>query len=132
MIGEVQRELDGISHRLTDLATASPIGIAALRDIERAQKELRSSLDADRATIESQLTDARKRRDERAAHVPRRCSRATIAFARRSEARRLSTSWKLSARIVIAVIPLQRRSAMVGSGVTEICEGCGVLLYAGE
>jgi len=30
------------------------------------------------------------------------------------------------------VIPLQRRSAMLGSGATEICEGCGVLLYAGE
>ena len=29
-------------------------------------------------------------------------------------------------------IPLQRRSALVGTGATEVCEGCGVLLYAAE
>jgi hypothetical protein len=28
------------------------------------------------------------------------------------------------------MIPLQRRSAMTGSSRTEICEGCGVMLYA--
>jgi hypothetical protein len=30
------------------------------------------------------------------------------------------------------MIPLQRRSMMAGSGATEICEGCGVMLYATE
>jgi hypothetical protein len=29
-------------------------------------------------------------------------------------------------------IPTQRRAAMAASGALEMCEGCGVLLYAGE
>ncbi|HEY7234941.1 MAG TPA: hypothetical protein VH539_12375 [Gemmatimonadaceae bacterium] len=132
MIGEAQRELDGISHRLTDLRHAVTDRDHALRDIERAQKELRSSLDADRATIEAQLADAHKRRDERAAHVPR----ALLSrYDRIRSKRRVHAIFPLrgsSCANCDTVIPLQRRSAMVGSGATEICEGCGVLLYAGE
>lgn len=132
MIGEAQRELDGISHRLTDLRHAVTDRDHALRDIERAQKELRSSLDADRATIEAQLADAHKRRDERAAHVPR----ALLSrYDRIRSKKRVHAIFPLrgsSCANCDTVIPLQRRSAMVGSGATEICEGCGVLLYAGE
>ena len=132
MIGEAQRELDGISHRLTDLRHAVTDRDHGLRDIERAQKELRSSLDADRATIESQLTDARKRRDDRAAHVPRSL---LSRYDRIRSKKRVHAVFPLrgnSCANCDTVIPLQRRSAMVGSGATEICEGCGVLLYAGE
>ena len=132
MIGEAQRELDGISHRLTDLRHAVTDRDHGLRDIERAQKELRSSLDADRATIESQLMDARKRRDDRAAHVPRSL---LSRYDRIRSKKRVHAVFPLrgnSCANCDTVIPLQRRSAMVGSGATEICEGCGVLLYAGE
>lgn len=132
MIGEAQRELDSISHRLTDLRHDVTDRDHALRDIERAQKELRSSLDADRATIELQLTDAHKRRDERAAHVPRAL---LMRYDRIRSKKRVHAVFPLrgnSCANCDTVIPLQRRSAMVGSGVTEICEGCGVLLYAGE
>jgi predicted nucleic acid-binding Zn-ribbon protein len=132
MIGEAQRELDSISHRLTDLRHAVTDRDHGLRDIERAQKELRSSLDADRATIESQLADARKRRDDRAAHVPRSL---LSRYDRIRSKKRVHAVFPLrgnSCANCDTVIPLQRRSAMVGSGATEICEGCGVLLYAGE
>ena len=30
------------------------------------------------------------------------------------------------------MIPLQRRTAMAMAGATEVCEGCGVLLYAAD
>jgi hypothetical protein len=30
------------------------------------------------------------------------------------------------------MLPLQRRSIMQGTGATEVCEGCGVMLYATE
>ena len=71
MIGEAQRELDGITHRLGDLRHAVTDRDHALRDVERAQRELRESLDADRAAIEAQLADVRARRTERAQKVPR-------------------------------------------------------------
>jgi hypothetical protein len=30
------------------------------------------------------------------------------------------------------MLPLQRRSIMLNTGATEVCEGCGVMLYAVE
>lgn len=132
MIGEAQRELDGITHRLGDLRHAVTDRDHALRDIERAQRELRESLDADRAAIEAQLADVRARRDERARKVPRGLLQR---YDRIRSKKRIHAVFPLrghSCANCDTVIPLQRRSAMVGSGATEICEGCGVLLYAGE
>jgi predicted nucleic acid-binding Zn-ribbon protein len=104
----------------------------ALRDVERAQRELRESLDADRAAIEAQLADLRARRGERAQKVPRGLLQR---YDRIRSGKRVHAVFPLrghSCANCDTVIPLQRRSAMAGSGATEVCEGCGVLLYAGE
>jgi predicted nucleic acid-binding Zn-ribbon protein len=132
MIGEAQRELDGISHRLTDLRHDVTDSDHALRDIERAQRELRASLDADRAAIDTELTELRKHREERAGSVPRSL---LARYDRIRSRKRVHAVFPLrgnSCANCDTVIPLQRRSAMAGSGATEVCEGCGVLLYAGE
>ena len=132
MISEVQREIDGISHHLTDLRHAVTERDHALRDIERAQGELRESLDADRSAIESQLAETRARRNQRAQSVPRGL---LARYDRIRSGKRVHAVFPLrghSCANCDTVIPLQRRSAMTGSGATEVCEGCGVLLYAGE
>ena len=132
MMGEAQRELDGITNRLGDLRHAVTDRDHALRDVERAQRELRESLDADRAAIEAQLADLRARRGERAQKVPRGLLQR---YDRIRSGKRVHAVFPLrghSCANCDTVIPLQRRSAMAGSGATEVCEGCGVLLYAGE
>jgi hypothetical protein len=132
MIGEAQRELDAITHNLTDLRHSVTERDHALRDIEREQKEVRASLDADRAAIDAELAQRRAQRKELAAKVPR----SLIArYDRIRSRKRVHAVFPLrgnSCANCDTVIPLQRRSAMAGSGATEICEGCGVLLYAGE
>ena len=132
MIGEAQRELDGITHRLGDLRHAVTDRDHALRDVERAQKELRESLDADRAAIEAQLADLKARRNERAQKVPRNLLQRYDRIRSRKRVHAVFPLRGHSCANCDTVIPLQRRSAMAGSGATEICEGCGVLLYAGE
>jgi hypothetical protein len=132
MIGEAQRELDSIVHRLTDLRHGVTERDHALRDIEREQKELRTSLDADRAALDKELGELRARRDDLAAKVPRSL---LTRYDRIRSRKRVHAVFPLrgnSCANCDTVIPLQRRSAMVGSGATEVCEGCGVLLYAGE
>jgi predicted nucleic acid-binding Zn-ribbon protein len=132
MMGEAQRELDGVTNRLGDLRHAVTDRDHALRDVERAQRELRESLDADRAAIEAQLADLRARRGERAQKVPRGLLQR---YDRIRSGKRVHAVFPLrghSCANCDTVIPLQRRSAMAGSGATEVCEGCGVLLYAGE
>ena len=132
MMGEAQRELDGITNRLGDMRHAVTDRDHALLDIERAQREMRESLDADRAAIEAQLADLRARRGERAQKVPRGLLQR---YDRIRSGKRVHAVFPLrghSCANCDTVIPLQRRSAMAGSGATEVCEGCGVLLYAGE
>lgn len=132
MIGEAQRELDSIVHRLTDLRHGVTERDHALRDIEREQKEVRTSLDADRAAIDEELAKLRARRNDLAAKVPRSL---LARYDRIRSRKRVHAVFPLrgnSCANCDTVIPLQRRSAMTGSGATEVCEGCGVLLYAGE
>jgi predicted nucleic acid-binding Zn-ribbon protein len=132
MIGEAQRELDSIVHRLTDLRHGVTERDHALRDIEREQKELRTSLDADRAAIDEELAKLRARRNDLAAKVPRSL---LTRYDRIRSRKRVHAVFPLrgnSCANCDTVIPLQRRSGMTGSGATEVCEGCGVLLYAGE
>jgi uncharacterized protein len=132
MIGEAQRELDSISHRMGDLRHAVTEREHALRDIDQAQRDLRASLDVDRADIEAQLATLRGHRNERARTVPRSL---LSRYDRIRSGKRIHAVFPLrghSCANCDTVIPLQRRSGMSGSGATEICEGCGVLLYAGE
>jgi len=132
MIGEAQRELDSIVHRLGDLRHDVTERDHALRDIDRAQKELRASLDADRGAIDADLAKLRAQRNELAAKVPRSL---LARYDRIRSRKRVNAVFPLrgnSCANCDTVLPLQRRSAMAGSGATEVCEGCGVLLYAGE
>lgn len=132
MIGEAQRELDAISHRLTDLRHAVADRERDLRDMEQAQQDARASLDADRQSIEGELTARRADRSNRAANVPRSL---LARYDRIRSRKRVHAVFPLrghSCANCDTVLPLQRRSAMLASGATEICEGCGVLLYAGE
>lgn len=132
MIGEAQRELDSINHRISDLRHGVTEREHGLRDIEQAQRELRSTLDADRAAIDKQLAELRARRDERARAVPRSLLSRYDRIRSRKRVHAVFPLRGHSCANCDTVIPLQRRSSMSGSGATEICEGCGVLLYAGE
>lgn len=132
MIFEAQRELDSIVHRLGDLRHIVSDREHGLRDLETAQQEARASLDADRAELDSQLAKLRGEREQRTNVVPR----ALLArYDRIRSRKRVHAVFPLrgnSCANCDTVIPLQRRAAMTGSGATEVCEGCGVLLYAAE
>lgn len=131
MIADAQREMDAIgaqiaAHRQTVLARE-----AALREAEAAQREARSTLDADQARLQGDIDTLRRARDEKARDVPRSL---LARYERIRTHNRLHAIFPLrgsSCANCDTVIPLQRRSGMTGSGRTEICEGCGVLLYAG-
>lgn len=132
MIGDAQRELDTISHRLSDLRRTVTDREHELRDVEQTQREARASLDADRKVLEADLAARHADRDSRANAVPRSLLQR---YDRIRSKKRIHAVFPLrgnSCANCDTVLPLQRRSAMLSSGATEICEGCGVLLYAGE
>ena len=121
----VQGRVDELRHQVAELERQ-------LAEVETRQSEARASLDADRETIERELGDARGKREQAARSVPR----AMLSLYDRVRSRRKSeTVFPLRGQSCGAcdtAIPTERRAAMAASGSLEMCEGCGVLLYAAE
>ena len=131
-IADDERDLEVLGHRLGELRKAAAQREQDVQEIQRVQVETRASLDADRATLEKELGDARADREEKARSVPRTLLQR---YDRIREKRRSTAIFPLRGQSCAhcdTAIPVQRRSTMVATGATELCEGCGVMLYAGE
>ncbi|MDQ6633960.1 MAG: hypothetical protein M3Z10_04305 [Gemmatimonadota bacterium] len=122
---QVQGRINEMRHQVSDLERQ-------LADLETRQAEARGNLDADRVTIESELSTAHSKRAESARAVPRPM---LAKYDKVRGRRRAETVFPLrgpSCSACDTAIPTQRRAAMAASGSLEMCEGCGALLYAGE
>lgn len=131
-IADEEQELEKLAARLAELRKTVTEREQAVAETGRVQQEARASLDADRDVIEKELGAARGDRDKKAVKVPR----SILQKYDRIRSRRRSTAvfplrGKSCAHCDTA-IPVQRHSTMVSSGALEMCEGCGVLLYAAE
>jgi predicted nucleic acid-binding Zn-ribbon protein len=131
-IADDERDLETLGHRLAELRKAATQRDLDVQEIRRVQMETRTSLDVDRATLEKELGDARADREEKARGVPRTLLQR---YDRIRQKRRSTAVFPLRGQSCAhcdTAIPVQRRSTMVATGATELCEGCGVMLYAAE
>lgn len=132
MIDEDERELAAIGQRLVEANRLVEEREQIASELEAAQAQARESLAADQQAIEVKLTKARQERQDKANTVPRSL---LSRYERIRSRKRVHAVFPLrgnSCGHCDTMIPLQRRSMMSGSGATEICEGCGVMLYAAE
>ncbi|MEP6732528.1 MAG: hypothetical protein ABJE10_17925 [bacterium] len=122
---QIQGRINELRHHVADLE-------ASLADVEDRQAATRAELDGERKAIESKVVTAQAKRDETAKAVPP----AMLSKYERVRVRKRSESvFPLrgpSCSACDTAIPTQRRAAMAATGALEMCEGCGVLLYAGE
>lgn len=127
---EEESELQALTRRITD----GHKSIAAHRDAliaeDSEQAAEREALAAERTGIEAELVVARAKRAQAASHVPK----AILAKYDRIRGRRgeqaIFALRGPSCGHCDTAIPLQRRNQMIGTGQIEVCEACGVLLYA--
>lgn len=132
MIDEDERELTMIGSRLQEARRVVEERQAQADELERAQAEAQSSLSAQQQEIEGQLKHARETRQGKATKVPRVL---LSQYERIRSRKRVHAVFPLnggSCGNCDTVIPLQRRAAMTGSSRTEVCEECGVMLYASD
>ena len=131
-LGDLESELQGIARRLTDARAAVHVQEQALADLETSQGMMREEISRERARLEEQLNGARAKRESTAQRV----SRALLSKYDRIRGRkRVQAVFPLrgpSCGNCDTAIPMQRRNMMTGTGQIEVCEACGVLLYAGE
>jgi uncharacterized protein len=130
MLAEVERELDVMGRRITEMRRDVEEKEASLAELVQQQESERSTLAEERATLETERSGLTSRRDSKAQRVPR----SLLGRYDRIRSRKLENTVVplrgSSCSHCDTMIPLQRRSAMSGSGSVEVCEGCGVLLYA--
>jgi predicted nucleic acid-binding Zn-ribbon protein len=132
MIDEDERELAAIGQRLVEANRIAQERDRVASELDMAQTRAKESLDADRQALEAKLERARQERQDKANTVPRSL---LSRYERIRSRKRVYAVFPLrgnSCGHCDTMIPLQRRSMMSGSGATEICEGCGVMLYAAE
>jgi hypothetical protein len=130
MIDEDEQELSTIGHRLVEANRVAHERERIATELETAQTQARESLGADQTRIEAELIKARKNREKTAGAVPRTL---LTKYDRIRSKKRVHAIFALrgsSCGHCDTTLPLQRRSILTASGGTEICEGCGVMLYA--
>ena len=132
MVTESERDAELIHGRIEQLRQQVTDLQKSLEEIEHTQKEARSSLDADRATIESEISTMKAKRDEHARAVPRAILGTYERVRRRRHAETVFPLRGPSCGACDTAVPTQRRASMASTGMLEMCEGCGALLYAGE
>ena len=132
MIDEDERELSTIGHRLMEANRIVAEREQVAAELDSAQETARESLAADQQDLEARIAEAKRDRESKASAVPKSL---LAKYERIRSRKRVHAIFPLrgnSCGHCDTLIPLQRRSVMTGTGATEICEGCGVMLYATE
>ena len=129
LMAEDESEIAILGRRINEMNAAVAASKQALAEVEREQKEARPEIETKRAELQARLDDAKRDRNGRAGSVPR----PTLGKYDRIRGRRGQALYPLrggSCGNCDTAVPLQRRNLMQASGDIEVCEACGVLLYA--
>jgi uncharacterized protein len=130
ILADEESELATLSRRISELVVVRDGHDNALKDLERRNAEEHLSIDAQRTEINAALTDARATRSDKAAGV----NRTLLAkYDRIRSAHKQGALFSLrgpSCGNCDTSVPMQRRNVMAVRGLIEVCETCGVLLYA--
>jgi uncharacterized protein len=132
MIDEDERELSAIGQRLVEANRVVSERERVASELETAQNSARASLAVDQKDLEEKLVLAKQDREKKTKFVPRTL---LSKYDRVRSRKRIHAIFPLrdnSCGNCDTMLPLQRRSVMVNTGGTEICEGCGVMLYAAD
>lgn len=130
VLTQEESDLAAMAARIADLHQATALHELSLADVDQRQEGERATLAQARAAVAQEMAALHARRATTAARVSRSMlqkyerirgrERSTALFALRGTAcGRCNTA-----------IPLQRRNVMADGRTIEVCEGCGVLLYA--
>ena len=133
MASEADAEVHRIGARADEVRSRIAQAEHAFAEMEASQEIERSAIAAERRSVEEDMRHARMKRDGTAKRVAgslltkydkvRKRHRSDVVFplTKAGACGNCDTS-----------LPVQRRHEMARTGTIEMCEACGVLLYAGE
>jgi predicted nucleic acid-binding Zn-ribbon protein len=130
VLADEESDLAGITRKLGEMRVAVEAANAAVAAVEAEQTEARAEIERERAAIATELEAAERVRTERAAAVGRAI---LLKYDRIRVKKRPRAVYPLNVGACSAcdtAIPVQRKYTMQNTGAIELCEACGVLLYA--
>ncbi|GAC1686224.1 MAG: hypothetical protein NVS9B3_04590 [Gemmatimonadaceae bacterium] len=130
LMAEAEQDALGASSRVSELRASVQSQEAAIAALESSQGVVRAEILAERGAIEGALRSARPKRDATAARVPRPLLAKYDRVRGRKRAGAVFPLRNGACGSCDTAIPLQRRNVMQRTGEVEMCEACGVLLYA--
>ncbi len=129
---ELENNVRELVTRLADARKALETRQSELERLDAEQQGTRDAINAEQTALQASLAGARAARDAKAEKV----SALNRKMYERIRARRRSTSlFALESGAFGSgdtSIPVQRSNAMSSSGAIDVCEACGVLIYAKE
>lgn len=130
ILAEEESALQAMGRRLTELRAAADTRERALAELDAQHDAERAEIESARAAVEDELAARRAARAGSATHVERALLQK---YDRIRAARHDGAIFPLrgpSCGHCDTSVPLQRRNLMSARGSIEVCETCGVLMYA--
>ena len=132
ILAEEEGDVQAGTRRLQDLRQGVALQEQAIADLEAEQAAARGEVDAELARLDAAIAAARAKRGATAAAVPAPLLARYDRISNRRQDDALYPLRGASCASCDTALPLQRRSMMARTGAIEVCEACGVLLYAAE
>lgn len=130
ILADEESELQTLGRRMGELRETAATREREIAELEASQAAPREALTSERKSVEGELAAARAKRDGVAQKVPRPLLAKYERIRTRRPAGAVFSLREQSCGNCDTALPLHRRSLMMSTGAIEVCEACGVLLYA--
>jgi predicted nucleic acid-binding Zn-ribbon protein len=130
LLMEEENELRALSGRVADGHASLRRQEASLAELEASQADARAQIEAERAELGGEFAAASGARKSLAGEVDSALLQKYDRIRNRRRAQALYALDNGACSCCDTAVPVQRRSMMASTGVIEVCEACGVLLYA--
>jgi len=130
VLAQEESDLHSLGSRIMDLRQAAGLQELEIAEIATKQKEERERIAAARAEVEGELKAGIAKRTETSKGISKGLLTKYERLRERGQSDPLYALRGQACGRCNTAIPLQRRNGIAGGKAVEICEGCGVLLYA--
>lgn len=130
LLMEEENELRSIVNRVADAHASLKRQEASLEELDLSQSDARAEIEGERAGLTEEFEAAYAARKSLAAKVDAVLLQKYDRIRNRRHSQALFALDNGACSCCDTAVPVQRRSMMASTGVIEVCEACGVLLYA--
>jgi predicted nucleic acid-binding Zn-ribbon protein len=130
ILAQEESDLHALAGRIHDMRQGLELQELELSELDEQQQDAREAIRREHESVVAALRDARTRREADAARVSRGMLSKYERIRSRAQEPALYPIRGAACGRCNTAIPLQRRNVIAAGRSIEVCEGCGVLLYA--